>query len=229
MEIDEIINKIQKPATRFLTGGFRPTNSIEESWIGKVSVFGKDEDIPFDEKGNKMLPLFQVFLLNLPFVPEILKDIKLITVFMSSKFPEVFEPMGKNWVLREYESLEDIEIREIDAFNPFIKPFPLKPELFENDFPIWDDKELNLRKEILELEKKGVIEDYYDFADHAYEHKIGGYPSFCQSGILFSEDFEFVFQVSSDEKAKLNVIDNGSFMFARNRFANEWEIYYDFY
>lgn len=229
MNLDEIKKAIRKPATRFFTGGFRPTNSIEESWIGKVFVFNKDEDIPLDEKNNLMLPLIQIYLPNLPFVPDILKNIILITVFISSDFPEEFEPMGKNWILREYANLENVEIREIDTSYSFIKPFPLKAEFFENDFPMWEDYELDLHNEILKLEEKKIINDYYDFADHAYEHKIGGYPSYCQSGIAFSENFEFVFQVSSDDKAHLNVIDSGSFMFARNKSANEWEIYYDFY
>ena len=139
MEIDEIKKALRKSATRFFTGGFRPTNSVEESWIGKVSVFKKDEDVPIDEKGNKMLPLFQVFLPNLPLIPDILKNIKLISVFISKDFPQEFEPMGKNWILREYENIENLERRKLDISYSFIKPFPLKPELFKNDFPMWED------------------------------------------------------------------------------------------
>ena len=66
MEINEILKPIRKTATKFNTGGFNPTNSIEESWIGKVSAFGKGEKIPFDKNGKKMFPLVQIFLPNLP-------------------------------------------------------------------------------------------------------------------------------------------------------------------
>ena len=43
------------------------------------------------------------------------------------------------------------------------------------------------------------------------------------------EGFEFVFQVSSDSKINLNVIDCGSFQFYRNPKTNAWKIYCDFY
>ena len=42
-------------------------------------------------------------------------------------------------------------------------------------------------------------------------------------------NFEFVFQISSDEKACFNVIDNGSLLFSRNPDNGEWALYYDFY
>ena len=79
----------------------------------------------------------------------------------------------------------------------------------------------------------GVIKSYCDATEHVYGHKIGGYPSFCQSGIGdadgFGDGFKFVFQISSDAKINLNVVDNGCFMFAKNNETNDWSIYYDFY
>ena len=42
-------------------------------------------------------------------------------------------------------------------------------------------------------------------------------------------NFEFVFQISNDEKACFNVIDNGSLLFSRNPDNGEWALYYDFY
>lgn len=64
---------------------------------------------------------------------------------------------------------------------------------------------------------------------HTYEHKIGGYPSFCQPGVDPGDDFEFVFQISSDPKINLNVVDGGSLMFWKNNTTGTWAIYYDFY
>ncbi len=66
-------------------------------------------------------------------------------------------------------------------------------------------------------------------ATHTYEHKIGGYPSFCQSGVDPGEGFEFVFQISSDSKINLNVVDSGSLMFWKHNETGEWALYYDFY
>lgn len=235
MSIEEIQNKIAKPATRFLTGGFRPQNTIEESWIGRVFAYRAEEEIPIDQNGDLMIPLAQFYLPNLPFIHPKIKNTKVITVFISQEFPDCFEEMGPNWVIREYTSLDDLQIKTLDNPDTFIKPFPLKPEWVEKDYPIWDGGGLSeeMEDEIIKLEQAGVIESYYDMVTHAYEHKIGGYPSFCQSGIgyldEFGEGFEYIFQISTDNKAQLNVVDSGSFMFAKNIATNTWSIYYDFY
>ncbi|MER8149632.1 hypothetical protein ABS241_19775, partial [Acinetobacter baumannii] len=71
--IEELQQEIRKPITKFTTGGFRPENTIEESWLGKVTAYGKDEDIPLDAKGEKMFPLAQFYLPALPFVPEVVQ------------------------------------------------------------------------------------------------------------------------------------------------------------
>ncbi len=233
MEIKDIKNRISKPATKFITGGFRPENTIEESWIGKVFAFKANEKIPTDEKGNLMLPLAQLYLPNLPYIHPQIQHIKLVTVFISQDFPECFEPMGKNWVIRVYEDIDNLQLKQIPNPKSHIKAFPLKAEFVKEDYPIWDGGGLSfeIEKEICRLEQEGIIEGYYeDIGDqHAYEHKIGGYPSFCQPGVYFGEDYEFIFQISSDEKANFNVIDSGSLMFIRNAKTNQWKIYYDFY
>lgn len=231
MTVDELLDEIAKPATKFQTGGFRPENGIDQSWIGKVCVFGKDETIPTDAEGNSMLPLAQFYLPGLPSVPAALGKTKLLTVFISKNLPEQFSSMGSGWMIREYVDLENIEIVEQPAPGSFIKPFPLKPEYVAKDYPLWDNGGLSHEQfeRILGLEEEGVIESYYDIIDHTYHHKIGGYPSFCQSGVDFGEGFEFVFQISSDQKAQLNIVDNGSLMFAKNRNNGQWAIYYDFY
>jgi len=235
MTIEEIQNKIAKPVTAFTTGGFRPTNTIEESWIGRVTAFNEDEEIPLDKDGDLMIPLMQLYLPNLPFVHNSIRNTKIITVFISKEFPECLEKMGENWIVREYDNLDEIVIKKLVNPESFIQAFPLKAEFVEKDFPIWDGGGLSMEMEdeIIKLEDEGVIDSYYDITDHVYEHKIGGYPSFCQSGIGdsdgFGDGFEFVFQISSDGKANLNVVDSGSLMFAKNEVTGEWSLYYDFY
>ncbi len=235
MTIEEIQNKISKPVTKFTTGGFRPENTIEESWIGRVFAFYENEDIPTDKNGDLMIPLGQFYIQNLPVIHENINDTKLITVFISKEFPECLEKMGDNWLVREYKTLDGIKIKDLKNPESFLKPFPLKSELVEKDFPIWDGGGLSgeMEDEIIKLENEGIINSYYDITEHTYEHKIGGYPSFCQPGIGdsdgFGEGFEFVFQISSDGKANLNVVDSGSLMFAKNKKTEEWSIYYDFY
>ncbi|AUC77883.1 DUF1963 domain-containing protein [Olleya sp. HaHaR_3_96] len=235
MTVEDLKNKIAKPVTKLTTGGFRPKNTIEESWIGKVFAYHEDEEIPKDKNGDLMVPLAQFYLPNLPYVHPRISKTKLITVFITGELPECFEPMGENWVIREYENLDTIKIKKLENPNSFLKAFPLQAELDENDFPLWDGGGLSMEDEaeVLKLENEGIIEDYFDITEHIYDHKIGGYPSFCQSGIGdsdgFGEGFQFVFQISSDEKANFNVIDNGSLMFAKNSDTNQWSVYYDFY
>ena len=43
------------------------------------------------------------------------------------------------------------------------------------------------------------------------------------------QGFEFVFQLSSDSKVGLNVVDNGSLMFWKHKDTGDWRLYYDFY
>jgi len=232
MEIKEIKEKLAKRAIGFTTGGLRPSNSQNESWIGRVYLYGQYEYIPLDKNRNMMLPLFQLSLEDLPFVPETLKDTKVITVFIVKPFPAGFRPNGDGWVLREYKKSDELNIKDLKNSQSHIKPFPLKANLIEQDFPLWDDEwnmPSEIRNEIIKLENSGEIESYYDFVDNHYMHKLCGYPAFSQPGVNFGEDFEFVFQISSDEKARLNIIDSGAIFLAKNKKTGEWKYYCDFH
>jgi uncharacterized protein YwqG len=231
MEIAEIKRRLARPATRLFAGGFRPSNEIDESWLGRVFLFRPEESIPVDETGAPMLPFAQFFLPNLPFCASQLENTRILTLFMSASLPNPLEEMGKNWLIREYGHNEAVLSKELSSPNSYLKPFPLRAELVVEDFPLWDGGGVpqDIETEILRLENEHEIEDYYDIVSHAYEHKFGGYPSFCQSGIDPGSDFEFVFQISSDAKIKLNVVDSGSLMFWRNSQKGEWRMYYDFY
>jgi hypothetical protein len=230
-EIQIIKNRLAKKATEFIAGGFKPTNSITESWIGRVYLYLEDEEIPFDNNGELMLPLFQLCLDQLPYVPEILQDTKIITVFISKDFPMDLTPNGNNWVLREYKNTDLIVIKDLKNDSSFIKPFPLSNKLIEEDFPVWEDGQIpeDISEKISELEDSGVIDSYYDIFSNNYGHKIGGYATYCQSGIDFGDDFEFIFQIASDEKAHLNIVDNGNIYLAKNKKTEEWMYYCDFY
>ncbi|TDS13000.1 DUF1963 domain-containing protein [Sphingobacterium paludis] len=112
-----------------------------------------------------------------------------------------------------------------------LKPFPLRPQPTRDDYPVWDGGGLTreMEVEILELERSGIIESYYDITENQYGHKLGGYPSFCQPGVYFGDNFEFVFQIASDDKARLNIVDSGTMYFAKNAITGEWIFYCDFY
>jgi uncharacterized protein YwqG len=226
-----IKNQLAKRATTFTTGGFKPTNSVNESWIGRVYLYAENEEIPKDDKGNLMLPLMQLCFEDLPFVPSALSDIKVATIFIAADLPFDLTENGANWLIRTYKKTDELIVKELTNENSHIKAFPLKPKIIEEDYPVWDDCGIpdEIEDEILELENSGAIEDYYDMVENNFGHKVGGYPTFCQSGIYFGDDFEFLIQVSSDEKANLNIVDNGIIFLAKNSKTDEWRYYCDFY
>ncbi|AJW63549.1 hypothetical protein VO54_02077 [Elizabethkingia miricola] len=230
-EIEYIKKQIVRKATEFITGGFKPTNLNSESWVGKVYLYKENEEIPRDNNGDLMFPLFQLCLDGIDNIPEILSDTKALTVFISQDPPLDLAPNGDGWLVREYKKFDHLIIKELANTESFIKPFPLAPKTIEEDYPVWDGGGLTSEMEdkILELEDSGIIDSYYDIADNHYGHKLGGYPSFCQSGADFGEDYEFVFQIASDEKANFNFVDSGTIFLAKNIKTGEWKYYCDFH
>ena len=231
MERKDIRKRLARPAIKFAAGGFRPTHSDDESWLGRVFLFRPDESVPKNVAGIELHPYAQLYLPDLPFCSSALRGIRVLTLFISEPFPEPFEAMGDNWLIREYSFDEVLVRKDFASPNSPLKPFALQAELVDEDFPLWDGGGIprDVELEILKLEDTGEIESYYDLVSHVFEHKIGGYPSYCQPGDDPGDDFEFVFQISSDTKINLNVVDSGSLMFWRNRVSGEWAIYYDFY
>ncbi len=208
------------PATLFKTGGFRPTNSMTESWIGRVRLYREDEDIPKDGKGNLMLPLCQLYLGDLSPLPEGLASIQVITIFMSQDFPPELTPTGEHWQIREYRQTDSLVMKDLQNEESSIQPFPLKPRAVANDCSVWDD---DTDDDFDEDEEDSCA------AVHHYSHKIGGYPSYCQSDIDFGDGFEYLFQITSDKKANLNIVDCGTIFFAKNPKTGEWRFDCDFY
>ena len=258
-KIKEIREKIAKTCTEFETKKFDYDDENKISWIGRVFLCKENEveERPKDNKGKTMYPVAQFYLANLPYLPETLKKFEYITVFMGEDFPEYNEEdegvskNGDGWILRTYTK-DDILVKNEYLRDDNICPdsCPLKPKLNNTDFPIWDGGGLDfeLEKEINEIEedyfydeeiKKFRYEDnpdklnyHEDIADtHSYLHKFGGYPSYCQSGLGLEaiKDYHFVFQISSDNVARYNVVDSGSLMFFYNENENKWVMYYDFY
>ncbi|WP_300635227.1 DUF1963 domain-containing protein [Pseudomonas sp.] len=231
MDLHQIKQCLARPALKFTAGGFRPLGTDEESWLGNVFLFRPDEGVPVNQAGQPLLPYAQFYLPALPFTSPLLAGVRVLTVFISNPFPEYLEPMGDNWVIREYGP-QDVLVRKVlPVEGSFLKAFALKAQAVPEDFPLWDGGGVpaDVEQAILELQRAGEIQSYYDLVTHTYEHKIGGYPSFCQSGVDPGEGFEFVFQISSDAKINLNVVDNGSLMFWKHVETGEWALYYDFY
>ncbi|QDY83573.1 DUF1963 domain-containing protein [Paenibacillus polymyxa] len=228
--IEKLRTILKRKATIFHTGGRRPLDSLEQSWIGRVTVALPTEEQPIDVQGNAMAPIMQLYLPAMPFVPQAMRDVKLLTVFLS---PDVLdhEDMEGYMCVREYTSVEDLVEKDFGPAFMHIKAFPLFPELLENDYPVWDGEDI---PEEYGDAISNMDEEEPDYFEDIVEgihvvHKIGGYPSFIQSGIDFGEGCEFVFQIASDAKAGLNIVDGGCFYFAKHQNEGAWRGYFDFY
>lgn len=228
--LERVRGLISRPCSELVVGGFRPTHGEDESWIGRVFLRGQNEtDVVLDTHGRQLFALAQIYLPALPFVPKQLEGIKYLCVFIGREFPEPLSDNGDGWLIREYKGEPLVRFECAQGEAP--RPFPLQIMPRATDFPLWDAGDIDgeTLDEIIELENKHGL-DYYDDigTDHCYGHKFGGFPSFAQSGVAFGWDYEFVFQIASDNKAEFEVIDGGRLMFARNP-QGKWRIYYDFY
>lgn len=184
-----------------------------------------------------MWPLLQLVLAGLPWVPEVTANTQALTVFLSQQLPLEL-PLatrtasnGQNWLLREYQLGKALVMNELVAVASPLRPIGLQAGLVTIDYPVWDDggipKEVAAR--IAALEREGVINEDFEWAENRDGHKLGGWPSFCQPGIGFSPSFEFVLQIASDVKAKLNIVDSSTIFLAKNAAIGEWKFYCDFY
>lgn len=229
-KIVSIKQRLAKKATKLLTGGFRPTNADTESWIGKVFLYKENEEIPKDNNGNLMLPLLQICLDGLPYIPEALAETKVLTIFVANELPMDLAANGDNWLIREYKKDDVLVAKDLVNNTSFLKPFPLSYQLVEADYPVWDGGGMptEIAEEITALEDSEGV-DYYDFVELGCGHKIGGYPNFCQPETCFGDNFEFQIQIASDEKANLNIVDCGNIYLAKNTKTGDWKYYCDFY
>lgn len=228
-EIDSIKRALIKPAVIFETGGKRPTKELMESWIGRVGWKASGEQLPEDYNGEPMVPVMTLFIKDLPYVPEVIKHFELITVFISVTAIEECMLEEGDFCVRTYDSLEALE--PCDWQTDYIKAFPLTPKVIEEDYPTWDSDDIPeaMRTIIIELENAGETDYFEDIAgaDESF-HKIGGYPSYIQSGITW-ENYEFIFQITSDDKANFYFGDAGNIYFFYNKDEDHWGVHYDYY
>ncbi|MBS1605251.1 MAG: hypothetical protein JST42_21485, partial [Bacteroidetes bacterium] len=129
MNIAEIKNRLAKRATELSAGGFKPTYSDKESWIGRVAFYKEDESIPLDADGTPMLPLLQLSLEGLPYIPDGLENTKMITLFISENLSTDGNPQGApsangdGWVLREYKKDDRLVNKRLENLDNYIRSF----------------------------------------------------------------------------------------------------------
>lgn len=218
MTKQEIIKQISKPSSIFKVGGFKPSESPQSSWLGKVLLSAKEEEWP-SINGEFMSPLCQLNLSDLPYKPDFLKDIKFITVFIHEN--KIFdEDNSESYLIRTYNDINELIPLKQVSHPSTIKPFQLEPYLEKNDCPSWENCPISIPEE---------FEDEYEtLFKNEQGIKIGGWPTLIQGEIFWtpfnknSEDINFAFQISSIEKANWNWGDGGVGYFGINTKTNTW-------
>lgn len=210
-------------------GGFRPSNSIDESWFGRVNLALPDEDWP-ETDGEPMHALCQINLSALPFRTQGLEDFEMLSVFIGPTDLPMDEKNGSNWSLRAYRRISDlVELDQVDS-NSWIKPFPMRPTIVEEDFPCHEDINIEMPEDL--------EESYYSYFSNVSGFKLGGWPSLIQSEISWAPYNKhpavpsYVFQIDTTEKGNWMWGDGGVGYFGRGttpEFKDEWTIEWQCY
>ncbi|XEC96669.1 DUF1963 domain-containing protein [Paenibacillus tarimensis] len=229
-------DKFVRRATLMEIGGFKPTGDLTSSIFGKVNLSLPDEEWP--HSNNKpMIPICQVNLVQLPYIPELLRDIEMITLFIDSEELPSNCPNGQTWCLRAYSDIKDLVPIKDQPIESSVKVFEMKPILVEEDYPHWEDFVNDLYKEHIEVTEE--IKEYYErHFQNVPGFKIGGWPTLIQSEIFWAPynqhpaEPKFAFQIDSTEKGNwywgdsgVGYIGRGTSKGSTNEWVIEWQCY----
>ena len=207
---EEFRQRNTRTASVLNVGGFRPTKNILASNFCRAPVGLANETWPAIHSAPLAF-ICQMNLKDAPAVPDILKDIALLTFFASTEDSELGRENGDGWVLRTYQSLEGLTLLSPPPqVPPTGKPFECAWEKME-DHPNYDDPE--------RVSVRGARAPRSGF-DNVARTKIGGYASTIQSTPWWGHDPHpsqprFCLQINSEEKAQLAWGDAGTLSIAR--------------
>lgn len=172
--------------------------------------------LPNDEwptlEGKPLFFLCQFNLKEPKYVPPVLKDYALITLFANERCSEL--------VIRGYNNLEELTCLNSEKDKPCLTKSAsivwLEPY---EDYPHWDD---------LVLENQDIPEEFFESEE--YEglitscSKMGGYPSSIQSYPFdpLPEDVEFCFQINAEPQIKLYLVDRGTLYIGKRKSTLDW-------
>ncbi|WP_222430798.1 DUF1963 domain-containing protein [Cohnella terricola] len=229
--MENLKRKIKRKATLFQIGGYRPSGELTSSIFGKVNLSLPNEEWPYSNN-KPMIPLCQINITQLPYIPELLKDIEMITLFIDSDELPDNNPNGQKWCLRAYKCIKDLVPILNVPYESNIMVFEMKPSLIEEDYPCWDDFVEELNKQNIPITEE-VNEFYDNHLNNVSGFKVGGWPTTIQSEIYWAPYNQhpvnplFVFQIDSTEKGNWYWGDSGVGYFGRgttSEGSNEWVI-----
>lgn len=220
-----------RPASILEVGGFRPTGDPLASNMALLPVMKPGEKWPHDNQNLPMQFIAQLNLTEAPYVPELLQDIALLTIFVGSRCIEE-EFVRGSWELRSYGTLDGLELVAA-APRPWhwLKGFECRwKEIL--DYPCYDDN-------LMRLPAGYNLEDDLPEEIHGLNikrSKVGGFASTIQHAVGFQaltehsdETVNFVLQIDSEEKSRLMWADNGTLYIGRRLGTDQWFASCQFY
>jgi len=218
---EEFKQRNTRAASVLNVGGFRPTKNILASNLCRAPVGLANETWP-ELKSVPLAFICQMNLTDAPAVPDLLRDIVLLTLFAAPEDNEPGRENGDGWVLRAYKSVEGLTLLVPPPNAPKIgKPFECAWERVE-DHPNHDDPE--------RVNVPGARAPRSGFENVA-RTKVGGYASTIQSEPWWGYDPHpaqprFCLQINSEEKAQLAWGDAGTLYLARGTTPGTGEQWY---
>jgi hypothetical protein len=216
------MKNILKPASIADIKDCNDKNKIK-SFVGHINIKYKNEEFP-KLNGLRMFPFCQIIIEDLPFIPEKLKEYKAITVFFPSflvdgelhcSMPKYCYEEEKDYIIRGYKSLENIEMIEYDLwkFESDVKELNFKK--IEDDIPSIDELEMI-------LEDKSNLQETYKNLRKEHKNnsgfKVGGYANILQNPLEDIDDFviqltgvEDICYFGDDGNAYITLDEDGEF------------------
>ena len=198
----ELLKSHLRRAALAQIGGFRPPEDLRTSWFGR-GVCLPGEALP-SYKGKDMFPLLQINVSELPFIPAELSNTQLLIVFHSREEHPFDKPHGEGWMIREYESLNDLVPLPKSSEPEMVRPFPIKWSLIEDDAPGWEDAWSLL--DLSPVNDEEASSAFFHRFNRYSGTKVGGFPYEIQHGVGLED---FVFQIGSEEKPGWVWVDDG--------------------
>lgn len=221
----EILDKSLRAASLARIGGFAPTNHQVSSWFGGGFVGNEGDDWP-EFAGEWAVPLLQVRCDELPYVPDQLKDVALLNIFICAQEPptDLPAPNGKNWLIRTYPHIEGLVSLDspLDALP--VHTVPVRWTRSDKEAPGWEDA-----WSVADLSEFNRLPDAVDlfferYATHPFT-KVGGWPSYIRG--TNGESERFVLQITSEEKPRWTFKENGNIYVYRK--DDDWLLHWDSY
>lgn len=224
--LDDWKTRLARPASLMVLDVFAHHETIGASWFGRVTLQKPGESWPQSD-GRPMWPLCQIIVDELPFVPDSLRDLALVRIYVDPDFHHCNTDSGEGWCVRVSHSLDGMIETQPPDHGSNIKPRRARWQLIDEDYPCSEDLPDDFPDELVEI--------WMDCCPTSDGTKLGGWPQLIQSEISWfpgnkhPANPEYAIQIDSSEKCGWQWGDAGVGYFGRGTgehrdiWAMEWQ------